>query len=57
MQVQGQSQSITKYMRNYTLSGEYEVGELQDMQGNNIVNEEQSWGLRMSKCGYRLRIM
>ena len=41
MQVQGWSQSITKYMRNYTLSGEYEVGEFQDVQGNNIVNEDR----------------
>jgi len=39
---------------NYTLSGEYEVSELQDMQGNKIVNEEQSQGLRIPECRYRL---
>jgi len=39
-----------KYVRNYTLNGEYKLV-IEDTQGNNIANEEWSWGWRMAECG------
>jgi len=44
-------------MRNYTLSGEYEWVNCKIHEELLLQRRKQSWGLRLSECGYRLKVV